>query len=573
MSEKTRSRHEKAHRNETQWQEARQIVLDRDGHKCVISDGTCEGGLDVHHVIPRAQGGPDDPSNLITLCDKHHAARHPTLQVSLARRAIERMGLRLAKLLSRPGELPDDLTRLSAALRALGKDRFREGQLEVILEVLKGKSVLVVWPTGAGKGVCFQVPALLASGTSFVVEPTKALMADQVTHLQDGSIVPATFINSDLGKAEKALRYETLESGLWKLLYVSPERFDQSRIRDPLEVERLMRMRPAYLVIDEAHCLPNWGESFRPSYRKLGQARHRLGDPPVLCFTATAGPQTQSELVKLLEIPDAAIFYRDVDRPNIALLRAFIPSAERRHKTMARLIRQCSGKTLVFVPTRTIGKEVQQGLAASGLDVPFFYGDLDNLKRSNIQGRFCGKLAPDLNTLICTKAFGMGIDVPNIRLVIHEGQPDSPEEYWQEVGRAGRDGEAATAVLFKRDNDVAIQRFMIEREPVQGSLFPEQEDSTGRERRLKAIETLDHMIKNRDRCFRRQILEYLGAVDHRRQRSLGMRIIEWLFAAGKRQAKGNFCCDFCNPEEARQFLSGDLETSRVRPTLNKQRGT
>jgi len=246
MSEKTKSRREKTRHNDKQWREARKVVLKRDGYKCVILDDTCEGGLDVHHVIPRAQGGPDHPSNLITLCDKHHAARHPTLQVSLARRAIEQMGLRLAKLLSRPGELPDDLTRLSAALRALGRDRFREGQLEVILDVLKGKSVLVVWPTGAGKSICFQVPALLASGPSFVVVPMKALMVDQVTHLQDSSIVPATFINSDLSKAEKTLRYQTLESGLWKLFYVSPERFDQSE--PPRLFRRLCYVSPATMT-------------------------------------------------------------------------------------------------------------------------------------------------------------------------------------------------------------------------------------------------------------------------------------------------------------------------------------
>jgi len=568
MSEKT-----KARRNDEQWHEAREIVLDRDGHKCVISDGTCEGGLDVHHVIPRAQGGPDHPSNLITLCDKHHAARHPTLQVSLARRAIEHMGLRLAKLLSRPGELPDDLARLSAALRALGRDRFREGQLEIILDVLKGESVLVVWPTGAGKGLCFQVPALLASGTSFVVEPTKALMTDQVMHLQYDSIVPATFINSDLSKGEKALRYEELDRGLWKLFYVSPERFDQTLVGDPLEVERLMHVRPAYLVIDEAHRLPDWGESFRPSYSKLGWVRHELGDPPVLCFTATAGPWTEPELLRSLGIPDAHVFRRNVDRPNIALLRALVPSAKLRYRRMAQLIRQCSGKALIFVPTRRIGEEVRQGLATFDLDVPFFHGRVDNLERSNIQSRFCGQLKPELDTLICTNAFGEGIDVPNIRLVIHEGQPGSPEEYWQEVGRAGRDGEAATAVLFRRDDDVVIQRFMVERKPAQGSLFPEDEDSTGRERRLRAIQNLDRMIKNKHRCFRRQLLEYLGAVDRQPQRSLGMLIVEWLFAASKRQVKSNFCCDSCNPEEAREFLLGDRVSSRVTPRPTKQRRT
>ena len=568
MSENSELRRKKAPRNEKQWQEARQIVLDRDGHKCVISDGTCEGGLDVHHVIPRAQGGPDHPSNLITLCDKHHAARHPTLQVSLARRAIESMGLRLAKLLSRPGELPDDLTHLSAALRALGLDRFREGQLEVILAVLKGKSVLVVWPTGAGKGICFQVPALLASGTSFVVEPTKALMIDQVTRLQDGSIVPATFINSDLSKAEKALRYKALEQGLWKLFYISPERLDRTRVRDPLEVERLMHVRPPYLVIDEVHHIPDWGESFRPSYSKLRRVRHQLGDPPVLCFTATAGSRTESEVLRSLAIPDAHVFRRNVDRPNIALLRAFVPSAPQRYRIMARLIRHCSGKALIFVPTVKIGEKLQQGLARFGLDVPFFYGRLDKLKRANIQSRFCDKLEPWLDRVICTSAFAEGIDVPNIRLVIHEGQPASPEEYWQEIGRAGRDREAATAVLFKRDDDVRIQQFMIEKQPVQGSLFPEQENDARRRRRLKAIGALDRMIKNKHRCFRRQLLEYLGVVDRQPKRSFGMRIVEWLFATRNSQAKAKFCCDFCNPEETREFFLGERAASRANPTLD-----
>jgi superfamily II DNA helicase RecQ len=315
-----------------------------------------------------------------------------------------------------------------------------------------------------------------------------------------------------------------------------------------------MDLRPPYLVIDEAHHLPDWGEGFRPSYNKLGQVRHELGDPPVLCFTATARSRSQSELLESLGILDAHVFHRNVDRPNIALLREFIPSTERRYKLMARLIHQCNGKALIFVPTRRIGKQVRRGLAAFDLDVPFFHGRLDKLERSTIQGRFCDQLAPELNTLICTNAFGEGIDVTNIRLIIHEGQPALPEEYWQEIGRAGRDGEAATAVLFKRDDDVRIQRFMVEKQPVQVSLFPEQENDAGRRRRLKAITALDHMIKNKDRCFRRQLLGYLGAVDRQPKRSFGMKIVERLFSTRKAQAKDKFCCDSCNPEETRGFL-------------------
>src|SRR5215469_3749905 len=197
--------------------------------------------LDVHHLLPRSAGGPDEPSNLITLCDGCHAARHPKLAGRLARRAMEKWAVRLARWLDRRRAIPDASRGFGTALRILGLERFRDGQLPIVQAALCGQSVLVVCPTGFGKTLCFQLPAILRSGVSVVVSPLKALMGEQVSSLLRRKI-PSSFINSDIGSDEKRLRYRLLATNSFKLLYVAPERFF---VRNVLEQEQLLSVRPA----------------------------------------------------------------------------------------------------------------------------------------------------------------------------------------------------------------------------------------------------------------------------------------------------------------------------------------
>ena len=302
------------------WPSVREAVLARDNHRCRDCGNTSDpAALDVHHLVPRKHGGRDDPANLVTLCDSCHASRHPNVQIGLARRAIEQAAVSLARLVDRSNELPDDPARLTAALHVLGKRGFREGQIEVILAALRGESVLVVRPTGFGKSLCFQVPALMTAGTTLVLSPLKALMNDQVGGLQKLKI-PASFINSDLSPVEKEDRYLLLEAGVLKLLYCAPERFNDDLVKED-EVARLLTIRPSFLVVDEAHCIDRWGDAFRPGYSRIGELRKRLGNPPVLAFTATAGSDTQQRILSSMSVPEARRVVADVDRPNIALIR------------------------------------------------------------------------------------------------------------------------------------------------------------------------------------------------------------------------------------------------------------
>src|SRR6476646_2510698 len=230
------------------WGTVREAVLKRDNYKCVecgTPSGTTES--DVHHLLPRSAGGTDEPSNLVTLCDGCHAAHHPKLAGRLARRVMERWAVRLALWLDRHGAISEASRNFGAVLRLFGLERFRDGQLPVVEAALRGQSVLVVSPTGFGKTLCFQLPAVLRQGVSVVVRPLKALMGEQVSALLRLKI-PSTFINSDLGRDEKQLRYKLLETKSFKLLYVAPERFF---VQNKRELQMLRSLRPSFLVIDE----------------------------------------------------------------------------------------------------------------------------------------------------------------------------------------------------------------------------------------------------------------------------------------------------------------------------------
>src|SRR5499427_7559672 len=317
------------------WINIREAVLRRDDYKCRECRTPCRSAeADVHHLLPRSAGGPDEPSNLVTLCDGCHAAHHPKLAGGLARRVLEKWTIRLALWLDRHGAVSDASRNFGAALRLFGLERFRNGQLPVVEAALCGQSVLVVSPTGFGKSLCFQLPAILRSGVSVVVSPLKALMGEQVSALLRHKI-PSTYINSDLDPVEKEIRYQLLANKVFKLLYAAPERFF---VQNKGELQMLRSLKPSFLVIDEAHCVDQWGRDFRPDYGRLNEVRKVLGSPPVLAFTATAGQEMQKRILASLGVDDARVFVRGVDRANISLLRWEILPNERL-ETIARLCR------------------------------------------------------------------------------------------------------------------------------------------------------------------------------------------------------------------------------------------
>ena len=357
-----------------EWTTIRQAVLVRDKHRCVECHTPCASDeADVHHLVPRSAGGSDEPSNLVTLCDGCHAAHHPKLAGRLARRTLERWAVRLALWLDRNGSLCEASRNFGPALRLFGLERFREGQLPIVQAALNGRSVLVVCPTGFGKTLCFQLPATLRHGISIVVSPLRALMGDQVSALLRRKI-PSTFINSDLDRDEKSLRYALLAKKGFKLLYLAPERFS---VKNRREVAALRSLTPSYLVIDEAHCVDQWGRDFRPEYGRLKEVREALGNPPVLAFTATAGQEMQQRILASLGVDDAQIFVRGVNRPNIALLRWNL-APERRAQAIAQLCRIAvpqNGKVMIFVPTRKIGEALERHLGDVGLKTPFYHSN------------------------------------------------------------------------------------------------------------------------------------------------------------------------------------------------------
>jgi ATP-dependent DNA helicase RecQ len=559
---RTRTRPEEA-----VWQQVREAVLRRDDWTCRACGATRPTPLHVHHRIPRHAGGRDEVSNCITLCDGSHAGHHLTLQVSLARRTMERWALRLARVLDRTRQLPAETAGLQAGMRILGVERLREGQLESILTALRGESALIVRPTGSGKTLCYQLPALLKGQPATVVlSPLIALMHDQVQQLHDLHI-PATFINSTIGADEKRQRYEMLEGGYLSFLYAAPERFNPDRVR-PQEVARLDRLRPQYLVVDEAHLVDRWGEDFRIDYSRIADIRKRLGNPPVLALTATAGAKAQERIKESLGIPEARSLVMDVDRPNIALIRVRETSDTARAEMVARLMQRLpAGRLMLFVPTTNKGREVQQLLRDAGCDLPLYHGQLPAHEREHLQNRFTGRDDPALRGVICTSAFSMGLDIPDVRIVVNWQHPAAVEDYLQEFGRAGRDGQPALALLFTGNDDAGLLRWMAqktsERAVAEGTRTPEQANATlqGRYARIAEMNTLAHLPATKSagtsQCFRSALNEALAGPQQQTRRPWSLRLLSWVFADKPRIEAAGGCCDVCDPALASRVRAGE----------------
>jgi len=442
---------------------------------------------------------------------------------------------------------------MGAALRLLGVSRLRSPQLEVILAALRGESLLLVSATGSGKSLCFQVPILLTQGYGIVLSPLKVLMNQQVVELQRKKI-PGTFINGDLGPTEKRIRYQLLRQQAFKFLFCTPERFDPEMV-NKAEVVEIRSMKPNYLVVDEAHCIDRWGRDFRPNYGRLNAVRHALGNPPLLAFTATAGVDSQQRILESLGIPNARVVVTGVNRPNIALVRLNNVEHEKRLLLILQLLRAMpAGRAMLFVPTVKTGQQLQRDLRSFGLELPFYHAKLGTAnERDTLLGRFTGRIEAAVNTVICTNAFGMGLDLPNVRLVVHWQHPAAVEDYLQEFGRAGRDGEPSIALLFTSAEDVRLLDSMARKTMETSALAPEEREVVLAAKHDK-IEQMRKEANARPACFRAAIIRYFGEEQTLRNTSLAFRVAQALFTKSVRIARVKGCCDTCDDVDENNVL-------------------
>ena len=322
-----------------------------------------------------------------------------------------------------------------------GYPSFRPKQEEIVRTALAGKDVLAILPTGGGKSVCFQVPALMKDGIAIVVTPLIALMKDQVQNLNDRGI-KALCVNAGMGRREVELTLNNALYGDFKFLYVSPE-----RLGTPMFQNFVREMEVSYIVVDEAHCISQWGYDFRPDYLTVGRLRE-LVDAPVIALTATATPQVAEDIMNRLGFEEKCLLKSGFERPNLSYI------VRNREDKLGQLLNICTnvpGTGVVYVRSRKRTEELAAFLTANGVSASFYHAGLGADSRTDRQEKW---KKDQIRVMVCTNAFGMGIDKPDVRFVVHFDVPDSPEAYFQEAGRAGRDGKRSFAVMLWNSNDI-----------------------------------------------------------------------------------------------------------------------
>src|SRR6266567_499584 len=334
-----------------------------------------------------------------------------------------------------------------------GFDDFRAGQTEVISAILEGKNAVVVMPTGSGKSLCYQLPAMMLSGATLVVSPLIALMKDQVDALRARGL-PATFINSSIAPAEQHARISALRRGEFKLVYIAPERFRSHRF-----VEALQSVRISLFAVDEAHCISTWGHDFRPDYLRLKSAIEALGDVQTLALTATATPYVRSDIIQQLGLAKPPTFVSGFDRPNLSIDVVHTERERQKIAHIKRLALTHDGSGIIYASTRKAVEQVAVQLQGQGLRVAAYHAGMGDALRVKAQEEFMSARA---QMIVATNAFGMGIDKPDIRFVAHYQMPGSIEAYYQEIGRAGRDGLPSDCVLLFNYADKNTHDFFIE---------------------------------------------------------------------------------------------------------------
>jgi ATP-dependent DNA helicase RecQ len=345
------------------------------------------------------------------------------------------------------------LEQARATLReSFGYPAFRPGQERAITSILGGRDTLVVLPTGGGKSLCYQVPALMLPGLTVVVSPLISLMKDQVDALSARSL-PAAFINSTLTGSQVSDRLARAGRGDIKLLYVAPERFDAG-----ITADRLRAMGVSLLAVDEAHCISEWGHDFRPSYLRMRHVRERLGAPPTVALTATATPEVRKDIATQLALRNPSIIVTGFDRTNLHYHVLPTRNDQEKDDALVQTLRDHDGLAVVYASTRRNVERVTGVLERARISATAYHAGLDDAHRHEVQDSFMNE---DVRAIVATNAFGMGIDKPNVRLVVHHAMPGTLEAYYQEAGRAGRDGLHSECVLLHSFPDRFTHEFFI----------------------------------------------------------------------------------------------------------------
>ena len=339
----------------------------------------------------------------------------------------------------------------AAAKKLLGFKSLRPGQREAIQSLLEGRDTLLVQPTGSGKSAVYQIAGSLLSGGTIIISPLIALQKDQADSIQASQLDETAVVNSTLSASEHQETLERIEDGEVEFIFLAPE-----QLRNPETLERLRNAGISLFAIDEAHCISHWGHDFRPDYLELAHVIEELDHPVVLAMTATASKEVRTEIIERLGMRNPRVFVHGFDRPNISLRVDLFSDEDEKLEAVVKRVEFAEKPGIVYVATHKHAEMLAKDLKERGVDAVFYHGGLKAKDRDEIQDRF---MKGDVPVIVATNAFGMGVDKPDIRFVYHADVSDSVDAYYQEVGRAGRDGEPAEAVLFYRPGNISSQRY------------------------------------------------------------------------------------------------------------------
>ncbi len=328
---------------------------------------------------------------------------------------------------------------------------FRPGQEAAIRSVLEGHDTLAVLPTGLGKSMIYQMAEQVLHGPTIVVSPLIALQRDQVESIEESDVGNAALINSTMRESKREEVLQNLEQGRLNYLLLAPEQFSNKEV-----LQQIKAAHPALFVVDEAHCISEWGHDFRPEYLRLGAVIEALGHPPILALTATAAPTVREEILARLGMREPHVIVQGFDRPNIWLgVETFREEHDKKKALIERVV-ATEKPGIVYAATRKHAEEIAEALGEQHIQAAFYHAGMKPHEREQVQEQFMGD---EIEVIVATTAFGMGIDKPNVRFVFHYDISESVDSYYQEIGRAGRDGNDATAILFYRPEDMRIHRF------------------------------------------------------------------------------------------------------------------